>query len=89
MGGRVSSEQSDRPDAVFHDRFARKLAGSRGQEIADAMPYSERQAWAWVARTYVIDQLSATKWRKASTWSSTLPPASTPDRTGWNCLPRS
>ena len=51
------ASESDRPDAVFHDRFARKLAGSRGQEIADAMPSSDRQAWAWVARTYVVDQL--------------------------------
>jgi methyltransferase (TIGR00027 family) len=50
------ARETDRPDAVFHDRFARRLAGSRGQEIADAMPFSERQAWAWVARTYVIDQ---------------------------------
>ena len=44
------------PDAVFHDPFARRLAGARGQQIAEAMPYSERQAWAWVARTYLFDQ---------------------------------
>ncbi len=50
------ARESDRPDAVFHDRFARRLAGSRGQEIADAMPYSQRQEWAWVARTYLFDQ---------------------------------
>ena len=50
------ARESDRPDAVFHDRFARKLAGSRGQEIAEAMPFSERQTWAWIARTYLFDQ---------------------------------
>jgi methyltransferase (TIGR00027 family) len=50
------ARESDRPDAVFRDPFARRLAGARGQEIAEAMPYSERQAWAWVARTYVFDQ---------------------------------
>ena len=50
------ARESDRPDAVFRDPFARRLAGARGQEIAEAMPYSERQAWAWVARTYVFDR---------------------------------
>ena len=50
------ARESDRPDAVFRDPFARRLAGARGQEIAEAMPYSERQAWAWVARTFVFDQ---------------------------------
>jgi methyltransferase (TIGR00027 family) len=47
--------ESDRPDAVFRDPFALKLAGQRGQEIADAMPNRQRQAWAWVARTYLYD----------------------------------
>jgi methyltransferase (TIGR00027 family) len=50
------ASESDRPDAVFHDPFARRLAGSRGQSIALAMPYSQRQAWAFVARTYQFDQ---------------------------------
>jgi methyltransferase (TIGR00027 family) len=50
------ASENDRPDAVFHDRFARQLAGSRGQEIADSMPSRHRQAWAWVARTYVFDE---------------------------------
>jgi methyltransferase (TIGR00027 family) len=50
------ASESERPDAVFHDPFARRLAGSRGQSIADAMPNSKRQAWAWVARTYQFDQ---------------------------------
>jgi len=50
------ARESDRPDAVFQDRLARRLAGCRGQEIDDAMPFSQRQAWAWVARTYLFDQ---------------------------------
>ena len=48
--------ESERPDAVFHDPFAPRLAGSRGQEIAQAMPESQRQAWAWVARTHAFDE---------------------------------
>lgn len=50
------ASENDRPDAVFRDPFARRLAGSRGQEIASAMPFSERQTWAWIARTYLFDQ---------------------------------
>jgi methyltransferase (TIGR00027 family) len=50
------ARENDRPDAVFRDRFARSLAGSRGQEIADAMPNSQSQSWAWIARTFEFDQ---------------------------------
>ena len=50
------ASENDRPDAVFRDPFAKRLAGSRGQEIATSMPFSERQTWAWIARTYLVDQ---------------------------------
>ena len=50
------ARETDRPDAVFRDPFARRLAGARGEQILDSMPASKRQAWAWVARTYLIDQ---------------------------------
>jgi methyltransferase (TIGR00027 family) len=50
------ARESDRPDAVFRDPVARRLAGTRGEQITDAMPSSKRQAWAWVARTYLFDQ---------------------------------
>jgi methyltransferase (TIGR00027 family) len=53
------ARESDRPDAVFRDPFARRLAGTRGEEITDAMPLSTRQSWAWVARTYLFDQFIA------------------------------
>jgi len=50
------ARETDRPDAVFRDPFARRLAGTRGEQILASMPASKRQAWAWVARTYLIDQ---------------------------------
>ena len=31
------AEESERPDAVFHDPFARKLAGEKGEQIANAL----------------------------------------------------
>jgi len=48
--------ETDRPDALFRDPFARRLAGERGQQIADSVPGAVRADWAWVGRTYLFDQ---------------------------------
>jgi methyltransferase (TIGR00027 family) len=50
------ANETDRPDAVFRDRLARRLAGQRGEEIAATMPFFESHAWTWVTRTYLFDQ---------------------------------
>ena len=50
------ARETDRPDALFRDPFARRLAGARGEEIAASMPFSDRATWAWVTRTYLFDQ---------------------------------
>lgn len=47
--------ETERPDAVFRDPYARRLAGPRGQEIADSMPEAMRAGWAFVARTVLFD----------------------------------
>jgi len=47
--------ETDRPDAVFRDPFARRLAGERGEQIAKVMPVGEEVAWSWMARTYLFD----------------------------------
>ena len=49
--------ESDRPDALFHDPFARRLAGERGERIAETMEFANRHAWSFVARTVVFDRL--------------------------------
>lgn len=49
--------ESERPDAHFHDPFARRLAGERGQAIVDAMPNGRRMAWPMVVRTAVMDEI--------------------------------
>lgn len=49
------ARETDRPDAVFRDPFARRLAGERGEQIARSMPFSDRMSWAWAARTYLFD----------------------------------
>jgi methyltransferase (TIGR00027 family) len=53
------AQESERADAVFRDPYARKLAGDRGMEIAAAMPFAQRHAWTYVARTWLIDQIIA------------------------------
>jgi methyltransferase (TIGR00027 family) len=50
------AQESERPDAVFRDPYARRLAGPRGEQIADSLPKGRSQSWAWVTRTYLFDQ---------------------------------
>jgi len=51
------ARESNRPDAVFHDPYASKLAGERGIQIASAMPFAQRHSWSYVARTWLVDQI--------------------------------
>jgi methyltransferase (TIGR00027 family) len=53
------ARESERPDAVFRDPYARRLAGDRGEQIADALPFGQQNAWSWTARTYLVDRLVA------------------------------
>jgi methyltransferase (TIGR00027 family) len=53
------ARESDRKDAVFRDPFARALAGERGEQIANALPWGEENAWSWTSRTYLVDRFIA------------------------------
>lgn len=50
------ARETQRPDALFRDPYAERLAGERGFHIADSLPDGNKQEWAWVARTYLFDQ---------------------------------
>jgi methyltransferase (TIGR00027 family) len=50
------ARETDRPDPLFRDPFARRLAGRRGEQIADTIPYGNKNTWSWVTRTYLFDQ---------------------------------
>ncbi len=50
------ARESEREDAVFHDPFARALAGERGERIASAVKLGEDNAWSFIARTYLFDR---------------------------------
>lgn len=49
--------ESERPDALFHDPFARRLAGTRGETILTTIPRGRRMAWPMVVRTAVMDEI--------------------------------
>jgi methyltransferase (TIGR00027 family) len=50
------ANEAVRPDAMFHDPYAARLAGARGVDIANTLPEGNSHAWAWVARTYLFDK---------------------------------
>ena len=53
------AQESVRPDALFRDPYAERLAGARGIDIANTIPEGNKHEWAWVARTYLFDQFIA------------------------------
>lgn len=46
--------ESERPDAIFRDPYARRLAGERGQLVAREL---HQNAWAIAIRTYLFDHM--------------------------------
>jgi len=49
--------ESERPDALFRDPYARKLAGERGEQIVASMRRGRSWAWPMIVRTAVLDEL--------------------------------
>jgi len=51
------AHESERKDAIFHDPFARKLAGPEGETILRAIPRGRQTSWPLVVRTAVFDEI--------------------------------
>jgi methyltransferase (TIGR00027 family) len=49
--------ETERPDRIFSDPFARRLAGDRGQAIVDEMKRGKSMAWAMIVRTALFDEI--------------------------------
>ena len=49
--------ESARPDALFHDPYAERLAGERGHQILDSMKHGRTYAWPMIVRTAVFDEI--------------------------------
>src|ERR1700684_3585937 len=52
----LRARETQRPDALFRDPFAGRLAGEHGFQIANTLAQGNKHEWAWVARTYLFDQ---------------------------------
>jgi methyltransferase (TIGR00027 family) len=51
--------ESARPDALFNDPYAERLAGERGRAMAALGPKQTRNGWPMIIRTRLIDDLIA------------------------------
>jgi methyltransferase (TIGR00027 family) len=81
--------ETARPDALFRDPFADRLAGAQGRQIVDEMKQGKALAWPMIVRTAVFDEiiLDAVNQKKvdlvvnlaagldARPWRLPLPPA--------------
>src|SRR5690242_1965351 len=81
--------ETKRPDAIFRDPFAARLAGEKGESIVDSIPRGRQMAWAMIVRTAVFDEIILERIRNgnvdvvvnlaagldARPWRLTLPPS--------------
>jgi methyltransferase (TIGR00027 family) len=51
------ARESSRKDALFHDPYAERLAGERGDEIVRRLERGTTSAWSIITRTAVLDEL--------------------------------
>ena len=49
--------ESERPDAIFRDPYARRLAGAKGEAIVKGMARGRQMAWPMIVRTVLLDEL--------------------------------
>ena len=49
--------ETARPDAIFKDPFAERLAGEKGEKIVGEMKQGRSMAWAMIVRTAVMDEI--------------------------------
>jgi methyltransferase (TIGR00027 family) len=49
------ARETERPNPLFRDPYAKMLAGTRGDQIAAELRDQEKHSWAWVIRTYIFD----------------------------------
>jgi O-methyltransferase involved in polyketide biosynthesis len=62
------ARESERQGALFHDPFARKLAGERGEQIAKDMQSGQRYEWPYTARTLPLTRSLQSKSNRGQTW---------------------
>lgn len=58
--------ESDRPDALFRDPYARRLAGEQGERIVRSLRRGRSVAWSMIVRTAVFDEIIVERVRRES-----------------------
>ncbi len=51
------ADETARPNALFRDPLASRLAGERGRAIRASLPRRAQRAWPWVTRTVLFDRV--------------------------------
>lgn len=81
--------ETARPDAIFRDPYAARLAGEKGEAIVDTMKRGRAMAWPMIVRTAVFDEIIEARVKSggvdlvlnlaagldARAWRMALPPA--------------
>jgi methyltransferase (TIGR00027 family) len=49
--------ESARPDALFRDPYAGRLAGQRGEQVVRQLRWGKRGAWSTITRTVLLDEI--------------------------------
>ena len=60
------ARETKRSDALFRDPLAERLAGDRGQLIADRAKFATKHTWSWIARTWLVDELVTAELRRGA-----------------------
>lgn len=51
------ARETAQPDALFRDPYAARLAGDRGEQIAQKVKFATQHTWSWITRTILADAL--------------------------------
>ena len=51
------ARESERPDALFHDPFARRLAGPEGERLVRRVEARMKGDWPVIVRTAIMDEI--------------------------------
>ncbi len=58
--------ESERPDALFRDPYARRLAGEQGERIVRSLRRGRSMAWSMIVRTALFDEIIVERVKRES-----------------------
>ena len=51
------AKENERPEPLFRDPYARKLAGEEGERIIASLPFHTEHEWSWITRTVLFNRV--------------------------------